>query len=191
MCDKRFMPINRSNVGENVTINRCISTLISFSVFKKDCPSSTLSVCQAGGTHKFSWYVGLTPTPTIYPKIYIMNIRHTKAYFKILSTHKKIPFCTLTLRNDHKIHRNEIIQKSSYLKLFSFLIPYPPKSYWNLKFLPPKNWLSLSMYISECPLPHGVQLRSQNAEKVTHNDGRLLNEVILFKCATFQNGNFS
>ena len=36
MCDKRFMPKNRSNVGENVTINRCISTLISFSAFKKD-----------------------------------------------------------------------------------------------------------------------------------------------------------
>ena len=36
MCDKRFMPNNRSNVGENVTINRCISTLISFSAFKKD-----------------------------------------------------------------------------------------------------------------------------------------------------------
>ena len=35
MCDKRFMPKNRSNVGENVTINRCISTLISFSAFKK------------------------------------------------------------------------------------------------------------------------------------------------------------
>ena len=29
MCDKRFMPKNRSNVGENVTINSCISTLIS------------------------------------------------------------------------------------------------------------------------------------------------------------------
>ena len=35
MCDKRFMPKNRSNVGENVTINRCISTLISFSAMKK------------------------------------------------------------------------------------------------------------------------------------------------------------
>ena len=35
MCDKRFMPINRSNVGENITINRCISTLISSSAFKK------------------------------------------------------------------------------------------------------------------------------------------------------------
>ena len=35
MCDKRFMPKNRSNVGENVTINRCISTLISFSAFKR------------------------------------------------------------------------------------------------------------------------------------------------------------
>ena len=35
MCDKRFMPKNRSKVGENVTINRCISTLISFSAFKK------------------------------------------------------------------------------------------------------------------------------------------------------------
>ena len=37
MCDKRFMQKNRSNVGKNVTINRCISTLISFSAFKKDC----------------------------------------------------------------------------------------------------------------------------------------------------------
>ena len=36
MCDKRFMPKNRSNVGKNVTINRGISTLISFSAFKKD-----------------------------------------------------------------------------------------------------------------------------------------------------------
>ena len=36
MCDKRFMPKNRSNVGENVTINHCISTLISYSAFKKD-----------------------------------------------------------------------------------------------------------------------------------------------------------
>ena len=36
MCDKRFMPKNKSNDGENVTINRCISTLISFSAFKKD-----------------------------------------------------------------------------------------------------------------------------------------------------------
>ena len=35
MRDKRFMPKNRSNVGKNVTINRCISTLISFSAFKK------------------------------------------------------------------------------------------------------------------------------------------------------------
>ena len=29
MCDKRFMPKNRSNVGENVTINRCISTYVA------------------------------------------------------------------------------------------------------------------------------------------------------------------
>ena len=37
-----------------------------------------------------------------------------------------------------------------------------------------------------------VQLRSQNAEKVTHIKGRLRDQaVILFNCAHFHNGNFS
>ena len=89
MCNKRFMPKNRSNVGENVTINRCITTLISFSAFKKDCPSSTSSVCLAGGTHKFSGCVGLSAAPTIYPNIYIKNIRLTKVYFKFHQPTKK------------------------------------------------------------------------------------------------------
>ena len=36
------------------------------------------------------------------------------------------------------------------------------------------------------------QWRSQNAEKVTHIRGKLLNQaVILFNCVRFQNGNFS
>ena len=94
MCDKRFMPKNRSNVGENVTINCCISTLISFSAFKKDCPSSTSSVCQAGDTHKFSLCVGLTTAPTIYPNIYIYQ--EYQAYHSIFQTsltHKKTILC--------------------------------------------------------------------------------------------------
>ena len=38
-----------------------------------------------------------------------------------------------------------------------------------------------------CPF----QLCSKNAEKVTHNKGRLLDQaVILFNCVRFQNGNF-
>ena len=49
MCDKRFMPKNRSNVGKNVTINRCISIPISFSAIKKTVhrprrPSAKLEV---------------------------------------------------------------------------------------------------------------------------------------------------
>ena len=37
-----------------------------------------------------------------------------------------------------------------------------------------------------------MQLRSQNAEKVTHIKGRLLyQEMILYNYAPFQNGNFS
>ena len=37
-----------------------------------------------------------------------------------------------------------------------------------------------------------IQWRSQNAEKVTHIKGRLLDQaVILFNCIPFQNGNFS
>ena len=36
-----------------------------------------------------------------------------------------------------------------------------------------------------------VQWRSQNAEKVTHIKGRLLDQaVILFNCVPFQNGNY-
>ena len=36
-----------------------------------------------------------------------------------------------------------------------------------------------------------VQWRSQNAEKVTHIEGRLLDQaVILFNCVPFWNGNF-
>ena len=38
----------------------------------------------------------------------------------------------------------------------------------------------------------GCQWRSQNAEKFTHIKGRLLDQaVIVFKCVTFHNGNFS
>ena len=37
-----------------------------------------------------------------------------------------------------------------------------------------------------------TQWRSQNAENVTHNKGRLLDQaVILFNCVTFHNGNFA
>ena len=95
-CDKRFMPKNRSNVGETVTINRCISTLISFSAFKKDCPSSTSSVCQAGDTHKFSLWVGLTTAPTIYPNIYIyQEYQAYQSIFQISSTNKRSKFLPL------------------------------------------------------------------------------------------------
>ena len=66
------------------SINRCISTLISFSAFKKDCSSSTSSVCQAGDTHKFSLCVGLTTAPTIYPNIYISGISGIPKYISNL-----------------------------------------------------------------------------------------------------------
>ena len=39
------------------------------------------------------------------------------------------------------------------------------------------------------PVKH--QWRSQNAKKVTHIKGRLLDQVVLFNCIPFQSGNFS
>ena len=40
--------------------------------------------------------------------------------------------------------------------------------------------------------PYQIQWHSQNAEKVTHIKGRLLDQaVVLFNCVLFQNGNFS
>ena len=141
MCDKRFMPINRSNVGENVTINRCISTLISFSAFKKDCPSSTSSVCQAGGTHKFFMMHRLDGSTYYLPK-YIYIYQEYQAYqsiFQISSTHKKKPFCALTLRNNHKIKRmtSKNNPKIFLLQIIFIFDPLPTKILLKFKILNP------------------------------------------------------
>ena len=196
MCDKRFMPKNRSNVGKNVTINLCISTLISFSAFKKDCPSSTSSVCQTGGTHKCSWYVGLTPAPTIYPNIYIyisgisgipkhiLNFINPQKQFHYVPWlyETTIKYIGMTSKNNPKIFLPQII--------FIF-DPLPTETFLNFKILNPQKLVKPIYVYIRVPPPRWVQLRSQNAWKVTHNKGRLLNEVILFNCATFWNGNFS
>ena len=51
--------------------------------------------------------------------------------------------------------------------------------------------IKANLCIYQSASPPGVQWRSQNVEKVTHNKERLLNEVIFFNCATFQSENFS
>ena len=88
----------------------------------------------------------------------------------------------MTSKNNPKISLPQII--------FIF-DPLPTKIVLNFKILNPKKLVKPIYVYIRVPPPRGVQWRSQNAEKVTHNKGRLLNEVIIFNCDTFRNGNFS
>ena len=54
MCDKRFMLKNRSNVGKNVTINRCIQLSSPFQLLKKTVRGPRHLCAKAGRTNKFS-----------------------------------------------------------------------------------------------------------------------------------------
>ena len=55
-----------------------------------------------GGTLIFSAY----EASTIHPKKY-QEFQAPKKIFEILATPKKSPFCTLALRKDPKMHRND------------------------------------------------------------------------------------
>ena len=59
------------------------------------------------GTLNFSAYVGSDPASTLHPPKNIRNFKHPKKLFEILETPKIPPFCTLTLRKDLKMHRND------------------------------------------------------------------------------------
>ena len=59
-----------------------------------------------GGTLNFSSYVGLGHASTFYPQKNNRNFKHPKKIFEILATPKKSPFCTMTLRKDFIMHRN-------------------------------------------------------------------------------------
>ena len=71
------------------------------------------SILEAqGGYSHFSSYVGSDPASTVHPppppkkKKNIRNFKHPP--IEILATQKKYPpFCTLILRKDPKMHRNE------------------------------------------------------------------------------------
>ena len=88
--------------GRKVT--RCRRFLAMF------CVTGKMSICYSvpqgePGTLISSSCVGSDPASTVHPKI-IRNFKHTKK-IEILATQKYPPFCTLTLRKDPKMHRNE------------------------------------------------------------------------------------
>ena len=60
-----------------------------------------------GGTLIFSAYVGSDPVSTVHPPKNIRNFKHPKKIFEILATQKIFQFCTLTLKKDPKLHRND------------------------------------------------------------------------------------
>ena len=104
-----------------------------------------------GGTLIFSAYIGSDPASTIHPKK-ISGISSTpKKYLKFYQPQKISQFCTLTLKRDRKLHRND--------PQTSPILWWPPKKYpqnlhtpkkysffWKLKkilkfrILNPKKW---------------------------------------------------
>ena len=73
------------------------------------CVTGKMSICNSvpqgeGGTLIFSSCIGSDPASTVSPKIYQEFQAHLKK-IEILSPPP--PFCTLTLRKDPKMHRNE------------------------------------------------------------------------------------
>ena len=59
-----------------------------------------------GGTLNFSTYVGSGPSIYPSPPKNIRNFKHPQKILEILATQKISPFCTMTLRKDPKMHRN-------------------------------------------------------------------------------------
>ena len=64
-------------------------------------------LCPQGGTLIFSSYLGSGPASTVHPKKNIRNFKHPKKYLKFWQPSKNPQFCTLTLRKDPKMHRND------------------------------------------------------------------------------------
>ena len=62
-----------------------------------------------GGLSFFSSYVGSGPASAVHQKKKnIRNFKHPPKRFEILATSKNIPeFCTIDLKKDHKMHRND------------------------------------------------------------------------------------
>ena len=60
-----------------------------------------------GGTLNFSAYVGSGPASTLYPPKKNQEFQAPQKIFEILATQKKSPVCTMTLRIDPKMHRND------------------------------------------------------------------------------------
>ena len=109
-----------------------------------------------GGTLIFSAYVGSDPAYTVHPPKNIGNFKHPKKYLKFKQPPKISQFCTLSLKKDPKLHRNDP-QTSPILwwphkNIHKILIPKKnihfsenPKKYWNSEFWTPKNGPSLHM----------------------------------------------
>ena len=69
------------------------------------CTTDELAL-SPGGTLFFSSYVGSGPASTVHPKN-IRYFKHPIKIFEILVTPQNIPpFCTLTLRKDPKMYKN-------------------------------------------------------------------------------------
>ena len=65
---------------------------------------------RGGGTLIFSAYAGSDPASTVHKKKKkkkIRNFKHPQKIFEILATPKISQFCTLTLKKDPKLHRND------------------------------------------------------------------------------------
>ena len=61
---------------------------------------------RGGGTLIFSSYVGSDPASTVHPKKH-EEFQAPQKNIKILATPKNTQFCTLTLKKDPKMHRND------------------------------------------------------------------------------------
>ena len=113
---------------------------------------------QGGGGGYSNFFRMHRPGPSIYrsPQKNIRNFKHPKKIIEILATQKISQFCTLTLKKDPKLQRNDP-QTSPILwwpqkNIQKIFIPQKnihssenPQKYWNSEFWTPKNGPSLRM----------------------------------------------
>ena len=70
-------------------------------------PKFNRPLAPRGGTLIFSSYVGLGTASTVHPKKYQEFQAPPKNIWNFTKPKKYPPFCTLTLRKDLKMHRND------------------------------------------------------------------------------------